>query len=82
VAIVNPRIRVFLTVVSMIFAGLLAVQIVAVLLHPADQANPAANRQQVVDRPAADPAPAANPPKSPSGRGLIRHPAQWTAQAG
>jgi hypothetical protein len=81
VAIVNPRIRVFLTVVSLIFAGLLAVQIVAVLLHPADQLNPAANRHQVVDRPA-DPTPAANPPKAPTGRGLIRHAVQSTADAG
>ena len=80
-AIVNTRIRVFLTVVSLIFAGLLAVQLVAVLLRPADQPNPAANRQQVVGRPA-DTAPAANPPKTPSGRGLIRHLAQSTAEAG
>jgi hypothetical protein len=81
VALVNTRIRVFLTVVSLVFAGLLAVQLVGVLLHPAEPANPAANRHQVVDRPA-DPAPAANPPRSPSGRGLIRHAVQLTAKAG
>jgi hypothetical protein len=81
VAIVNARIRVFLTVVSLIFAGLLAVQLVGVLLRPADPANPTAKRQQVVDRPA-EPAPAANSPRSPAGRGLIRHPVQWAAQAG
>jgi hypothetical protein len=78
---VNARIRIFLTVVSLIFAGLLAVQLVGVLLRPADQANPAANRQQVVGRPG-EPAPAANPPRGPSGRGLIRRPVQWAAQAG
>ena len=77
----NARIRIFLTVVSLIFAGLLAVQLVGVVLRPADPSNPAANRQQVVDRPG-ETAPAANPPRSPSGRGLIRHPVQWVAQAG
>jgi hypothetical protein len=78
---VNTRIRVFLTVVSLIFAGLLAVQLTATLLHRDDQPNPAAARQQVVDRPG-DPAPAANPPRTPSGRGLIRHQVQWAATAG
>ena len=76
----NARIRIFLTVVSLIFAGLLAVQLVGVLLRPADPSNPTANRHQVVDRPG-DSAPAANPPRSPSGRGLIRHPV-LAAQAG
>ena len=77
----NTRFRVFLTVVSLIFAGLLAVQLVGVVMRPAEPSNPASNRQQVVDRPG-DPAPAANPPRSPSGRGLIRHPVQWAARAG
>ena len=82
----NARIRVFLTVVSLVFAGLLAIQLVATLLYPADHPDPATERQRVVDRPAdrgaADPAPAANPPRTPSGRGLIRHAAQLTAKAG
>jgi hypothetical protein len=76
---VNARIRVFLTVVSLIFAGLLAMQLVGVLLRPAEPSNATANRQQV-DRPG-EPAPAANPPRSPSGRSLIRHPV-LAAQAG
>lgn len=62
----NARIRVFLTVVSLILAGLLAIQFVATLLHPAEQPSPSADRQQVVDRPA-DVLPAPNPPKAPSG---------------
>ena len=78
----STRIRVFLTVVSLIFAGLLAVQFVAALLHRGNQASPSATRQQVVDQPAVDVAPSANPPRTPSGRGLIRHAAEWTAKAG
>jgi len=77
----NTRIRVFLTVVSLIFAGLLAVQLVGVLLRRGDQPNPAAVRQQVVDRPA-EALPAASPPRTPPGRSLIRHVARWTAKAG
>ncbi|HEY2870797.1 MAG TPA: hypothetical protein VGJ56_02700 [Reyranella sp.] len=76
----NARIRVFLTVVSLIFAGLLAIQFAATLLHPADQPNPSAERQRVVDQPA-DVLPAPNPPKTPSGRGLIRR-AEGIARAG
>jgi hypothetical protein len=82
---VNTRIRVFLTVVSLIFAGLLAIQFVATLLHRGDQPNPSADRQRVVDRPAdkgpADDQPAPNTPRTPSGRSPIRH-AQWVAKAG
>jgi hypothetical protein len=81
VALVSTRIRVFLTVVSLIFAGLLAIQFVATLLHPVDPPSPAAARQQVVDRPT-DVQSAPSPPRSPSGRGLIRHAAQWAATAG
>ena len=76
----NARIRVFLTVVSLVFAGLLAIQFVATLLHPADRLSPSADRQRVVDRPA-DVLPAPNPPKTPSGRGLIRR-AEWIAKTG
>ncbi|HEY4171331.1 MAG TPA: hypothetical protein VGM96_31355 [Reyranella sp.] len=76
----NTHIRVFLTIVSLIFAGLLAIQFVATLLHPADRPNPTAERQRVVDRPA-DPAPTVDPPRTPSGRGLIRR-AKWIAKAG
>lgn len=76
----NARIRVFLTVVSLIFAGLLAIQFIATLLHPADPPNPSAERRHVVDRPM-DPAPPVNPPRTPSGRGLIRHAAQLAAKA-
>ena len=80
---VNTRIRVFLTVVSLIFAGLLAIQFVAPVLHRSDQPNPSADRQRVVDRPMdrapAEIQPAANAPHTPSGRGLIRH-AQWIAK--
>ena len=68
----NAGIRVFLTVVSLVFAGMLAIQFVAALLHSTDRPNPASERQRVVDRPE-DPAPAPNPPRTPSGRGLIRH---------
>lgn len=67
----NARLRVFLTVVSLIFAGLLAIQLVAALLSPADQPSPAADRQRVVDRPA-DVQPAPNPPHPPFGRSLMR----------
>jgi hypothetical protein len=85
VALVNARIRVFLTVVSLVFAGLLAIQVVATLLHPADRPDPAGERQRLVDQPtdrgAADPAPAVNPPRTPSGRGLIRR-AEWIAKTG
>jgi hypothetical protein len=81
VAFVNARIRVFLTVVSLVFAGLLAIQFVATLLHSTDRPNPANERQRAVDRPE-DPAPAPNPPRTPPGRGLIRHAAQWTVNAG
>jgi hypothetical protein len=77
---VNARIRVFLTVVSLLFAGLLVIQLASVLLHRGDQPSPSAVRQQVVDRPA-EPLPAANPPRTPPGRSLIRHAAQWTAKA-
>ena len=58
---------------------MLAIQLVATLLYPADQRNQAAERQQIVDRPM-DPSPAANPSRKPSGRGLIQH-VQWTAKA-
>ena len=75
----NARIRIFLTVVSLFFAGLLAIQLAAALLHRGDQPGPSAERQRVVDRPA-DPAPAVNP-RTPSGRGLIRHAAQLAANA-
>ena len=78
--LVNARIRVFLTAVSLVFAGLLAIQFVATLLHPADRPDPAGERQRVVDRPA-DVLPAPTPPKTPSGRGLIRR-AGWIAKAG
>ena len=47
----NARIRVFLTVVSLFFAGLLAIQFAATLLHPADRPDPAGERQRLVDRP-------------------------------
>jgi hypothetical protein len=81
---VNARIRVFLTVVSLAFAGLLAIQFVAALLHRSDQPNPSADRQRVVDRPAdggpADVQPAPNAPRTPAGRSPIRH-AQWIAKA-
>lgn len=75
----NARIRVFLTVVSLVFAGLLAVQFVAALLNRGDQPNPSADRQRVVDHP--DTLPAPNPPHTPSGRSPIRH-VQWVAKAG
>ena len=77
----NTRIRVFLTVVSLIFAGLLTIQFVVMLLLPAHRTNPTAERQRVMDRPT-DPAPAVDPPRTPSGRSLIRHAPQRTAQAG
>jgi hypothetical protein len=80
VAFVNTRLRVFLSVVSLIFAGLLAVQLASALLRPGDPPAPSAVHQQAVDRPA-DP-PAANPPRTPPGRGLIRSSAQWAAKAG
>ena len=76
----NARIRVFLTVVSLVFAGLLAIQFVATLLHRGDQPNPSAGRQRVVDQPA-DALPAPNPPRTPSGRSPMRH-APWVANAG
>ena len=76
----NTRLRVFLTVVSLIFAGLLAIQFVATLLHRGGQPNPWADRQQVVDRPA-EGHPESNAPRTPSGRSPIRH-AQWVAKAG
>jgi hypothetical protein len=79
VAFVNTRLRVFLSVVSLIFAGLLVIQVVSALLRPGDRA-PAANRQLIVDRPA-DPT-AANPPRTAPGRSLIRPSAQWVATAG
>jgi hypothetical protein len=79
VAFVNTRLRVFLTVVSLIFAGLLVIQVASALLRPGDRA-PSADRQQIVDRPA-DPT-AANPPRTPPGRSLIRRSAQWAAKAG
>ena len=79
----NARIRVFLTVVSLFFAGLLAIQLAATLLHRGDPPGPSAERQRVVDRPADPaPAPAVNPPRTPSGRGLIRRAAQLAANAG
>ena len=76
----NARIRVFLTIVSLVFAGLLAIQFVATLLHPADRPDPAGERQRLVDRPG-DVLPAPNPPRTPSGRGLIRR-ANWIAKTG
>ena len=78
--LVNARIRVFLTVVSLFFAGLLAIQLAAALLHRGARPNPSAERQRAVDRPA-DPAPVVNPPRTPSGRGLIRHATQLAADA-
>jgi len=81
VVLVNARIRVFLTVVSLFFAGLLAIQLAATLLHRGDQPGPSAERQRVVDRPG-EPAPVVNPPRTPSGRGLIRRAAQLAANAG
>ncbi len=69
----------------MIFAGLLAIQFVAALLHGGDQPNASADRQRVVDRPSdggpADGQPAPNPPRTPSGRSPIRH-VQCVAKAG
>jgi hypothetical protein len=77
---VKARIRFFLTVVSLVFAGLLAVQFVATLLHRGDQPDPSGDRQRVVDRPA-DAPPAPNAPRTPFGRSPIRH-VQWVAKAG
>jgi len=58
---------------------LLAIQFVATMMRRGDQPGPSAERQPVVDRPAgAQPAP--NAPRTPTGRGLIRH-AQWVAKA-
>ncbi|MGE5148601.1 MAG: hypothetical protein ACM3II_00650 [Rhodospirillaceae bacterium] len=76
----NARIRVFLTVVSLVFAGLLAIQFVATLLHRGDRPNPSTERQRTVDRPADAPS-APNPPRAPSGRSPIRH-VQSVANAG
>jgi hypothetical protein len=55
----------------LLFAGLLAIQLVASLLRLTDQRSPATDRQRVVDRPA-DAQPAPNPPRTPFGRSLIR----------
>lgn len=81
----NARIRVFLAVVSVIFAGLLAIQFVVMVLHRDDQPNPTADRQRLVDRPTdrgpAEGRPEPNAPHTPSGRSPIRH-AQWVAKAG
>jgi len=69
-AVLNHRVRVFLTVASLFFAALLVFEIGRTVLHATDRRDPAVDRHRVVDRPA-EPAPAAAP-RAP-GRSLIRH---------
>ncbi|MBN9086250.1 MAG: hypothetical protein J0J01_05040 [Reyranella sp.] len=76
----NTRIRAFLTVVSLLFAALLVLEIGRSLLRTTDRQASGVDTHRVVDRPA-DPAPAANPPRTP-GRSLIRNTAQFAAKAG
>jgi hypothetical protein len=78
-AILNQRIRTFLTGLSLVFAVLLVVQVIRDIVYPPSERQPAPDRHRVVDRPA-DAAPTANPARTP-GRSLIR-PTHRTAQAG
>jgi hypothetical protein len=70
-ALLNHRVRVFLTVASLFFAALLVFEIGRTMLHAIDRRDPAVDRHRVVDRPA-EPAPATGLPRA-SGRSLIRH---------
>lgn len=76
----NTRIRAFLTVVSVVFAALLAFEIGRSLLRTTDRQAPGVDAHRVVDRPA-ELAPATNPPRTP-GRSLIRHTTLLAATAG